>query len=156
MRLRPLISLADENEWERLRIENGIPRWGRELTPDIIPPEANLAERAIDYEKGCYIGQEVISRMKMSGQLRQRLCGLISEKRLFLRPRIAGGRKSGWSCYERCFFLANGFEHWLGDDQAPLQRYWDILARVDRKGANECSHCRAARERWIGCRGRRG
>jgi folate-binding protein YgfZ len=73
---------ADENEWECLRIENGIPRWGRELTPDIIPPEANLAERAIDYEKGCYIGQEVISRMKMSGQIRQRLCGLVSEKRL--------------------------------------------------------------------------
>ena len=70
---------ADENEWERLRIENGIPRWGHELTPDIIPPEANLAERAIDYEKGCYIGQEVISRMKMSGQVRQRLRGLVSE-----------------------------------------------------------------------------
>lgn len=74
--------LAGENEWERLRIENGIPRWGRELTPDVIPPEANLTERAIDYEKGCYIGQEVISRMKMSGQLRQRLCGLVSEKEL--------------------------------------------------------------------------
>jgi tRNA-modifying protein YgfZ len=74
---------ADENEWERLRIENGIPRWGRELTPDIIPPEANLAERAIDYDKGCYIGQEVISRMKMSGQVRQRLCGLVSEKVLY-------------------------------------------------------------------------
>jgi folate-binding protein YgfZ len=74
---------ADENEWERLRIENGIPRWGHELTPDIIPPEANLAERAIDYEKGCYIGQEVISRMKMSGQVRQRLCGLVSEKGLY-------------------------------------------------------------------------
>jgi len=75
--------LAAENEWERLRIENGIPRWGRELTPDIIPPEANLAERAIDYEKGCYNGQEVISRMKMSGQLRQRLCGLVSERELY-------------------------------------------------------------------------
>src|SRR5438874_4069513 len=70
----------DESEWETLRIENGIPRWGRELTPAIIPPEANLAARAIDYEKGCYIGQEVISRMKMSGQTRQRLCGLSSEK----------------------------------------------------------------------------
>jgi folate-binding protein YgfZ len=74
---------ADENEWERLRIENGIPRWGHELTPDIIPPEANLAERAIDYEKGCYIGQEVISRMKISGQVRQRLRGLVSEKGLY-------------------------------------------------------------------------
>jgi tRNA-modifying protein YgfZ len=73
---------ANENEWELSRIENGVPRWGRELTPDIIPPEANLAERAIDYEKGCYIGQEVISRMKMSGQLRQRLCGLVSDKPL--------------------------------------------------------------------------
>ena len=47
-----------ESDWEVLRIENGIPRWGRELTPEIIPPEANLAARAIDYEKGCYIGQE--------------------------------------------------------------------------------------------------
>ena len=74
---------ADENEWERLRIENGIPRWGRELTADVIPSEANLAERAIDYEKGCYIGQEVISRMKMSGQVRQRLCGLVSENGLY-------------------------------------------------------------------------
>jgi folate-binding protein YgfZ len=74
---------ADENDWELLRIENGIPRWGRELTGAIIPPEANLVERAIDYAKGCYIGQEVISRMKMSGQVRQRLCGLASEEPLF-------------------------------------------------------------------------
>ena len=72
----------DESEWEVLRIENGIPRWGCELTREIIPPEANLAARAIDYEKGCYIGQEVISRMKMSGQTRQRLCGVTSEKAL--------------------------------------------------------------------------
>jgi folate-binding protein YgfZ len=72
----------DESGWEVLRIENGIPRWGCELTREIIPPEANLAARAIDYEKGCYIGQEVISRMKMSGQTRQRLCGVTSEKAL--------------------------------------------------------------------------
>lgn len=65
-------------EWERIRIEAGIPSWGYELRPGILPPEANLDTRAIDYEKGCYIGQEVISRMKMSGQLRQRLCGVIS------------------------------------------------------------------------------
>jgi folate-binding protein YgfZ len=72
----------DESEWEVLRVENGIPRWGRELTPEIIPPEANLETCAIDYEKGCYIGQEVISRMKMSGQTRQRLRGLTSETAL--------------------------------------------------------------------------
>jgi folate-binding protein YgfZ len=64
---------------ERLRIERGIPRWGRELTEDIIPIEANLESQTIDYEKGCYIGQEVISRMKMSGQTNKRLCGLTGE-----------------------------------------------------------------------------
>ena len=61
-----------------LRIEQGVPRWGRELTNEIIPVEANLEASSIDYEKGCYIGQEVISRMKMSGQTNKRLCGLVS------------------------------------------------------------------------------
>jgi folate-binding protein YgfZ len=68
----------DANRAELFRIERGIPRWGRELTEEIIPIEANLEEQAIDYEKGCYIGQEVISRMKMSGQTNKRLCGLVS------------------------------------------------------------------------------
>jgi len=83
----------DESEWELLRIENGIQRWGRELTPEIIPPEANLQMRAIDYEKGCYIGQEVISRMKMSGQTRQRLCGLTSEIALVPGMEVRAGTK---------------------------------------------------------------
>jgi len=83
----------DESEWDVLRIENGIPRWGRELTPEIIPPEANLQMRAIDYEKGCYIGQEVISRMKMSGQTRQRLSGLTSEIALVPGMEVRAGAK---------------------------------------------------------------
>src|SRR5262245_8259561 len=45
-------SLCDANCAERLRIEHGIPRWGRELTDQIIPVEANLADEAIDYAKG--------------------------------------------------------------------------------------------------------
>src|SRR5947209_6976220 len=69
---------CDENCVEILRIEQGIPRWGRELTAEIIPVEANLEQRSIDYEKGCYIGQETISRMKMSGQRNKQLCGLVS------------------------------------------------------------------------------
>lgn len=71
-------AFVDSDAAEVMRIEQGIPRWGRELTQEIIPIEANLEERTIDYEKGCYIGQEVISRMKMSGQTNKRLCGLIS------------------------------------------------------------------------------
>lgn len=70
--------IVDPKAAEALRIEQGIPRWGRELTDEIIPIEANLERRTVDYEKGCYIGQEVISRMKMSGQTNKRLCGLLS------------------------------------------------------------------------------
>src|SRR5205085_11620715 len=61
-----------------MRIEQGLPIWGRELTEEIIPIEANLEQRTIDYQKGCYIGQEVISRIKMSGQTNKRLCGVVS------------------------------------------------------------------------------
>jgi tRNA-modifying protein YgfZ len=72
--------MVDPDAAEVLRIEQGIPRWGRELTDEIIPIEANLESRTVDYEKGCYIGQEVISRMKMSGQTNKRLCGFLSLK----------------------------------------------------------------------------
>src|SRR6516225_4345974 len=85
-----------------MRIEQGLPRWGRELTDEIIPIEANLEERAIDYQKGCYIGQEVISRIKMSGQTNKRLCGLISLNNMPLDPAMklvapsASGKEAGW------------------------------------------------------------
>ena len=85
---------------EQLRIEWGIPRWSRELTGDIIPVEANLEQRCIDYEKGCYIGQEVISRMKMSGQRNKQLCGLISLNKTALTPGMrliaSDGKDAGW------------------------------------------------------------
>jgi folate-binding protein YgfZ len=71
---------------ELLRIRQGLPRWGRELAPEIIPVEANLEVRCIDYEKGCYIGQETISRMKMSGQQNKRLCGFIAPAESPLSP----------------------------------------------------------------------
>jgi folate-binding protein YgfZ len=71
-------AFCDDTCAETFRIERGIPRWGRELTNEIIPVEANLESSSVDYEKGCYIGQEVISRMKMSGQTNKRLCGMVS------------------------------------------------------------------------------
>jgi aminomethyltransferase len=93
---------CDEACAEVFRIEQGIPRWGRELTNEIIPVEANLELTSIDYAKGCYIGQEVISRMKMSGQTNKRLCGLLSisgvplEAGMRLVPEMDGGRDAGW------------------------------------------------------------
>lgn len=62
---------------EQLRIENGIPKWGAELTTDTLPPEAGLDATAISYNKGCYVGQEVISRIKSVGQVARILRGLV-------------------------------------------------------------------------------
>jgi folate-binding protein YgfZ len=70
--------LCEAEAREQFRIEQGAPRWGRELTDQIIPVEAHLENDAIDYAKGCYIGQETISRMKISGQTNKRLVGLVS------------------------------------------------------------------------------
>lgn len=96
------LALCDSDAAEVMRIEQGIPRCGCELTNEIIPIEANLEQRTIDYEKGCYIGQEVISRIKMSGQTNKRLCGLISISDIALQPRMklvpdsGPGKEVGW------------------------------------------------------------
>jgi tRNA-modifying protein YgfZ len=90
---------CDDDCAEVLRVERGIPRWNHELTEEIIPIEANLEARTIDYEKGCYIGQEVVSRMKMSGQTNKRLCGLAGaelERGMKLTGPEPGAREAGW------------------------------------------------------------
>ena len=58
---------------EEERIEKGIPKWGAELTEGMLPPEAGLDATDISYNKGCYIGQEVISRIKSAGKVNRRL-----------------------------------------------------------------------------------
>lgn len=63
---------------EPLRIEAGSPRWGAELTGDVIPLEAGLKERAISTTKGCYTGQEVIIRILHRGHVNRHLRGLRS------------------------------------------------------------------------------
>ena len=60
---------------EILRIEAGVPVFGRDMTEDTIPVEANLTD-AISYTKGCYVGQEVIARLDARGHVNRRLMGL--------------------------------------------------------------------------------
>jgi tRNA-modifying protein YgfZ len=67
-----------EAEWETLRVLRGIPRWPTELTIQTFPPEAGLEDRAISYTKGCYIGQEIISRIRTTGKMPRRLVRLHS------------------------------------------------------------------------------
>jgi folate-binding protein YgfZ len=61
---------------ETARIEAGIPRFGAEMDATNLAPEAGLESRAISYTKGCYIGQEVIARIRTYGQVAKALRGL--------------------------------------------------------------------------------
>jgi folate-binding protein YgfZ len=59
--------------WEALRLEAGRPAFGDDLTDENIPIEAGVHTRAIDYEKGCYTGQEVIIRIRDRGHVNRHL-----------------------------------------------------------------------------------
>lgn len=74
----------DPVAWNDDRIRRGIPIWDAELDADTLPPEAGLESTHIDYHKGCYIGQEVISRLKSVGQVTRRLCRVESAAGAFL------------------------------------------------------------------------
>lgn len=64
--------IGDE-ELERLRIRAGTPRYGRELDERVLPAEAGLDRTAIDFEKGCYPGQEPIARQHYRGRVNRTL-----------------------------------------------------------------------------------
>jgi folate-binding protein YgfZ len=61
---------------EILRVEAGRPRYGREITEETMPAEAGIVERAVSFEKGCYIGQEPVARLHHRGRPNRRLCRL--------------------------------------------------------------------------------
>ncbi len=65
-----------EETLEAGRIEAGIPRWGAELDESVLPSEAGLERTAISYNKGCYIGQETVARIKTYGHVNRLLVGL--------------------------------------------------------------------------------
>lgn len=71
------LALADEAAFEFLRIESGLPRFGREMTQEYIPLEANLWDD-VSFSKGCYIGQEIIARMESRGRLAKKMVKLQS------------------------------------------------------------------------------
>lgn len=62
---------------ETLRVESGRPLLGRELDGATIPQEADLNERAVNFEKGCYVGQETVARLFYKGKSNRHLRGLL-------------------------------------------------------------------------------
>ena len=61
-----------QDAWDALMVSRGIPRYGRELGDDFNPLEAGLIG-AIDFAKGCYIGQEVIARLDTYQKVQKQL-----------------------------------------------------------------------------------
>jgi folate-binding protein YgfZ len=61
---------------EIFRIENGVSRFGSEMDTATMPAEAGIVERAVNFEKGCYIGQETVARLHYKGKPNRHLRGL--------------------------------------------------------------------------------
>ena len=65
--------LSEKNiDWEKLRVENLIPEFGKELSSDSYILEYGFENlNGVDFKKGCYVGQEVTARMKHKSKLRK-------------------------------------------------------------------------------------
>jgi folate-binding protein YgfZ len=89
-RLLELLAAAEavevsEPAAEIVRVETGRPRFGLDMGVEAMPAEAGITERAVNFEKGCYIGQEPVARLHYRGKPNRRLRGL----------RLSGGAEHG-------------------------------------------------------------
>ena len=87
----------DATAMERRRILAGIPAVPPDLGPNDLPNEGGLERDAVSYTKGCYLGQEVMARLKAMGQVRRRLLRVRGTGVVPALPAtvFAGGREAG-------------------------------------------------------------
>ncbi|MEJ1157837.1 CAF17-like 4Fe-4S cluster assembly/insertion protein YgfZ [Prosthecomicrobium sp. N25] len=94
-------SHADEASWHRHRIALGVPEGGTDFAyGDAFPHDADMDDLAgVDFGKGCYVGQEVVSRMKHRGTARRRVVAARSADASPLPPTgseiVAAGKPVG-------------------------------------------------------------
>lgn len=106
------IPVLEGDALEALRIANGIPAWGSELIEGMLPPEALLEATDISYNKGCYVGQEVISRIKSAGKVNRRLTRFIFNAEI---PVVPGPLENSAGVVTSVSPIANeGVRHTLG------------------------------------------
>jgi folate-binding protein YgfZ len=74
--------------YEILRIEAGIPRYGVDITDDNLILETGL-NQAVSFTKGCYLGQEVVERIRSRGHVNKALTGLVIDGD---KPPVAGSK----------------------------------------------------------------
>lgn len=69
-------SIVDDATWNALRIERGLPRFGVEFDATLYPQEASVERYAVSFDKGCYLGQEVVYMLENRGHVKQKLVPL--------------------------------------------------------------------------------
>lgn len=78
--------ISDDTDWDALRVQNLIPKTGVELTEDTYVLEAGFeALNGVDFKKGCFVGQEIVARMKHKTVLKKGLA----------QVKISGAAKPG-------------------------------------------------------------
>jgi folate-binding protein YgfZ len=94
-RLRSELEVEEVSEEvaECLRIESGRPRLGYDMDAETIPQEAGINERAVNFEKGCYVGQETVARLHYRGKPNRHLRGLLLSEPAERRTDILLGDK---------------------------------------------------------------
>ena len=121
--------------FEVMRIEAGIARFGRDMDETSVVPETNLDD-AVSYTKGCYVGQEIIVRIRHRGHVAKKLTGLRFETDRQIEPgtivKSSDGKEIGRITstaispqvgsiglgYVRYEYLAPGTKVLAGDDVA--------------------------------------
>jgi tRNA-modifying protein YgfZ len=84
---------VSEEAAECLRIESGRPRLGIDMDSETMPQEAGINERAVDFEKGCYVGQETVARLHWKGKPNRHLRGLRLSEPVERRTDVLLGEK---------------------------------------------------------------
>jgi folate-binding protein YgfZ len=69
--------VGDDAGWEALRLERGLPRFGVDFDDKTYPQEASLEKRAVSFDKGCYLGQEVVCMLELRGHVKRKLVSFI-------------------------------------------------------------------------------
>lgn len=91
------IEISDETR-ELLRVEAGIPRYNVDIDESTIVLETGI-DKAVSFNKGCYIGQEIIARIHFRGHVAKRLSNLVLEETIKIEPgdqlKSADGKGAG-------------------------------------------------------------
>lgn len=131
--------LLDATAWTRLRLERNLPEYGVDFDASDRPHEAALERRAVNWSKGCYLGQEVVCMQDMRGKVKRSVALL----------RVAAGAEAALGGPAQ---IVDAAEREVGavTSRAFSQRAggWLVLAQLDRSAAGELKYVEPGPRAW--------